>query len=504
MAPEPLSPAPPPEKLHAQSPQSTPPNTPPSSPFRLPFHTPPRAPHGLDAFPSPPPGAPFTPPVVFDAAAQPAPPAGAQPVEIDMEADEEQAAVRMLNFTPLTPALFIESPLMGAASLPIASGPDTAPIPRVRLKFYTPPALSIGSPNTPHTATPLSATQVVELQNRIAQLEKLNTKQLSDLNVARSSLDAARKTHTQYKRNVAAAATAADMSRDMTGTRSSPEAEAIQRCGELEVKVQRLEADNEAYRTVRHDNRMAWHKVQGLKVQLREVSAVSDTAHVKLKVLGAELAALGKLYGQLQKRFRQNQQEGRKSAQGEADADKVNKALGRSVQTVSEQYAAAAVALASASEKAESLQGELENVSAERDELAEEVARVREGKMGRPSGFAGRAAIEAKWQSYASNAARNKAILRHQSEIRQVLQDANCSDWLPAALAGALKLEGLLEDLWATRLVAKLRWEFAKELSEVLHAEVSISLLSRLATAKRYGKRHALFCVASARTALRK
>jgi hypothetical protein len=361
---------------------------------------------------------------------------------------------------------------MVSAVLPIGSGPDTAPIPRVRLKFFTPPVPGAHIVQPPNT--PLSTAQVVELQNRVAHLEQVNTKQLSDLKVARSSLDATHKAHSQYKKDVAAAAaTTAAKSRDRTGTRSSPEAEVIQRCGELEVKVQRLEADNDWYMKAHHEFMKKWFK----KItKLREVKAVSDMAHFKLKVASVELVALGKLHAQLQERYNQNQQEGRKSAQGEAAADKVNQVLGRSMRTISEQYAAATGALASASEKVESLQGELENVSAERDELAEEVARGREGKMGRPSGFAGRAAIEAKWESYASNAARNKAILRHQSEIRQVLQDANCSDWLPAALAGALKLEGLLEDLWATRLIAKLRWEFAKELSEVLHAEWNVQL----------------------------
>ena len=213
---------------------------------------------------------------------------------------------------------------------------------------------------------------------------------------------------------------------------------------------------------------------QAAQLRTREVNAALQTAQFSLKVVNAEVSSLRHAHEQLQHRNEHQQQVSRHMAL-EASADQeVSAAMGRSARAADVQCASALKALASAAEKVDSLQNELDQVSGERDELA---ASSKVDGRGRPSGRAGRELIEARWADYGSAASRNKAILRHQGEIRQVMIDGKCSDWLPAAFAGALvSIEGMVEDLWATREFAKLRWEFATELAEVLQAEWNVQL----------------------------
>jgi hypothetical protein len=224
----------------------------------------------------------------------------------------------------------------------------------------------------------------------------------------------------------------------------------------------------------RSSQELSWRKTAAEKYRGKARSAMAQltASQFSLKVVVAELATMSKHAESQQQRQVQLQLERNAAANDSLEAEKVSKAMGRSLRVADAQCASMAETLDVAIKEAGELKADLDRVQAECDE----VAGSRPDGRGRPAGHAGRAAIEAKWSTYRTLKARNEAIRRHQTDIVQVLKEGRCNDWLPASLAGALESTGMIDDLWGTRLFAKRRWKFAQELAEVLQAEWNVEL----------------------------
>mmetsp|Transcript_83616 Transcript_83616/g.166943 ORF Transcript_83616/g.166943 Transcript_83616/m.166943 type:complete len:203 (+) Transcript_83616:1114-1722(+) len=96
------------------------------------------------------------------------------------------------------------------------------------------------------------------------------------------------------------------------------------------------------------------------------------------------------------------------------------------------------------------------------------------GRTGRPSGHAGRASIEARWDELEPEA-RKKALQRHTSDIRKSLADDGIEDWLPSCLAAALSDE-LFAQMLKMRRFATAMNNHVRELVQMLEAQWGVGL----------------------------
>ena len=382
---------------------------------------------------------------------------------------------RALEFTPIVPPIVPPPPLefTPAEQTLAAQGgaPHDSQYPTVRFRFKEQHATS----TTHGTACePKASADSAELHAIINKLE-------ADLKRARSATNTLRIEHAPLRRERDALAATlkamgkgrgkqmAEAAQAGVSTRSDPESPMVQ-----ELAAARIEADDA------HRNRLELSRCRGeakrAGVKLRAVKAQMAVCTFQMQCMSKELVGVSSQVNQEQERSERLRESLVGSAFEREVLSKGRKEMGGRVRALEAQRAAIDKALAMATSEASDLQAKLDEVQGERDELAAEVASSQQELRGRPAGYAGRAAIEAKWATYGKLASRNKAILRHKDSIVQVLKDGGCTDWLPASLAGALETAGVLDELWATKLFARRRLQFAKELAEVLQAEWNVEL----------------------------